>query len=473
MSCSLGDGTIMKQKINLGLAGIALIAVLVTAIGVMAVYYNLFQNQVREYLCAEAKLLSQSRQFHMPRPLPETVKAAKSGASPVKASLPFPDQEAFFKALRTENLRITWVAADGQVLGDNHADINQMDNHLNRPEVLAALHNGFGESVRNSFTLGTDTFNYALRLEDSTVLRVSTEARTITSVFFEALPMILLIITVVLAICLIISRLLTYQLIHPIEAMAEHLDDNILPPIYRELIPFSNKIRSQHERILAAAKSRQDFTANVSHELKTPLTAISGYAELIENRMVDVEQDAYMAKQIHHNAQRLLSLINKIIQLSELDHPEQPPQFVPFDIHKLVLECCESLQINALQKKISLSCTGSSTVFSAAPELIRELVINLVQNAIFYTNYGGWVKVSVEVRDRHPVLVVQDNGIGIPKDQQDCVFERFYRVDKSRSRETGGTGLGLSLVKHIAEIHDARITLESEPGQGTTVTVLF
>ncbi len=462
----------MKQKINLRLAGIALIAVLATAIGVMAVYYNLFQSQVREYLCADAKMLSQSHLFQMPKPLPIAVKSTSNRASPAMFSS-LSNREVFFKTLRTENLRITWIDAKGQVLGDNYADIGQMDNHINRPEVQAALRTGSGESVRNSFTLGTDTFNYALRLDDGTILRVSTEARTITSVFLEALPIILLIMVGVLVICLLLSHLLTYQLIRPIDAMAEHLDDNMVLPIYGELVPFANKIRSQHERILAAAKSRQDFTANVSHELKTPLTAISGYAELIENRMVDVEQDAYMAKQIHHNAKRLLLLINKIIQLSELDHLEQPHQFVSFDIYQLVSECCESLQMNAMQKGIDLSCSGSGMVFSADPELIRELITNLVQNAILYTDNGGWVKVRVEVEDGHPVLIVQDNGIGIPKDQQERVFERFYRVDKSRSRETGGTGLGLSLVKHIAEIHDAKITLDSEPGQGTTFTVTF
>lgn len=161
-----------------------------------------------------------------------------------------------------------------------------------------------------------NAFYYALLLEDGTVLRVSTTARCISSVFLVVLPMIVCLAALILLVCILIGRTLTLQLIRPINDMAEHLDDPTFPAAYKELAPFADKIRSQHVDILSAAKARQDFTANVSHELKTPLTAISGYSELIENHMVTAEAEERIAQQIRHNANRLLALINDIIRLS-------------------------------------------------------------------------------------------------------------------------------------------------------------
>ena len=255
--------------------------------------------------------------------------------------------------------------------------------------------------------------------------------------------------------------------------MAEQLDDRMAVPAYRELEPFADKIRSQHEKVLEAAKSRQDFTANISHELKTPLTAISGYAELIENRMIEEEQEIHIAKQIRHNSDRLLSLINDIIQLSELDHGEIPRKFEQVNLYKLAEDTCKALRVNAQQRNVTLTCIGTDTVQSGDRELLKELLENLIQNAIRYNQDGGWVRVKVFSENQHAVLTVADNGIGIPREQQERVFERFYRVDKSRSRETGGTGLGLAIVKHIAELHDAEIQMKSEPGKGTAITICF
>ena len=270
-----------------------------------------------------------------------------------------------------------------------------------------------------------------------------------------------------------IGHLLTVQLISPINTMAEHLDDPMTIPVYRELDPFAAKIRSQHEKILEAAKSRQDFTANISHELKTPLTAISGYAELLENHMVEGEQEVHVARQIRQNSDRLLSLINDIIRLSELDHRELPRKFDSVNLYKLAEDVCKTLRVSAQRRNITLTCIGTDTMQSADRELIKELFENLIQNSVRYNHDGGWVRVKVSSENQHAVLTVMDNGIGIPYEQQERVFERFHRVDKSRSRETGGTGLGLTIVKHIAEIHNAKIHMESELGKGTTVTICF
>ena len=356
--------------------------------------------------------------------------------------------------LPINNLRVTWIDSDGVVLFDNDNDINVMPNHKDRPEIQDAFHTGHGQCVRNSDTMDMNTFYYALKQKDGTVIRVSCDASSLLSVFGNVFPAVTGILAVIIVVCIVLSQLLTRTLIEPIERMAK-------------------KIRTQHENILAAARSRQDFTANVSHELKTPLTAISGYAELIENEMVSHEQGIHFAHEIKRNSERLLSLINDIIRLSELDHSEMPRQYENFDLYEFVKDCAESLQVNAQKQGIYFSYRGSACMIRGNKDMIRELIDNLVQNAIRYNKEGGHVEVFAGMVDGKPRLEVTDDGIGIPKDQQDRVFERFYRVDKSRSKETGGTGLGLAIVKHIVELHDARIYLDSEINKGTVIRIEF
>ena len=211
----------------------------------------------------------------------------------------------------------------------------------------------------------------------------------------------------------------------------------------------------------------------MSHELKTPLTAISGYAELIENRMVDQDQQIHFAGEIRKNAARLLSLINDILQLSELDDADRPRQVQSVELFALAREVCQAMLVQAESRRIRLQCFGREAWVTGDREMLKELMENLIQNAIRYNREGGFVQVTVKESAGKAVLMVEDNGIGIPKDAQDRVFERFYRVDKSRSRETGGTGLGLAIVKHIAMLHDADITLDSDLGRGTKITVTF
>ena len=199
---------------------------------------------------------------------------------------------------------------------------------------------------------------------------------------------------------------------------------------------------------------------------------MSCYAELLEGDMVGEEQKKHFYQEIKKNAHRLLALINDIIRLSELDRSEKEPSFEQVNLYETVQECMEPLSLNAGQRNISLYFEGEPCTIRGNKDMIRELTENLVQNAIRYNNQGGRVSVTVTRKDR-PMLIVKDNGIGIPASEQKRIFERFYRVDKSRSKATGGTGLGLAIVKHIVEIHDARIELDSAPGVGTTVTVMF
>ena len=448
----------MKRKINLSLAFIALIAVVSAAIGLTFVYHGLSRERIRSDLASSAEVLSDTG-------LLQEVYAASSGGKNI-------DQERLSR-LQNTSARITWINTDGSILFDNSPDANMSENHFDRPEVQEALKDGSGVITRNSSTMHSDIMYYALKLEDGTILRISTQARTLTNIFLTAAPIILITLAAILAVCLLLSQFLTSSILHPIERMAENLDDPIGPPVYSELKPFADKIRTQHENILAAARSRQDFTANVSHELKTPLTAISGYAELIENHMVDGKEEEHAVQEIRRNSDRLLSLINDILALSELDQADVSLQLTETDLYELAGECCETMKVAADEKQISLLREGSSTVVTADRNQMHELISNLLQNAIRYNNEGGKVTVSTGTENGRAFLCVEDNGIGIPEDQQDRIFERFYRVDKSRSRETGGTGLGLAIVKHIAELHDAEIHLESAPGKGTKVTVLF
>lgn len=439
----------MKQKINVRLIGIAVLAVLATLICMTCVYYSLFQKQVRKDLKIQAQVLGEAEAFD-------------DVSTPAKSF-----------DIAKEDLRITWIDTDGTVLYDNDANANLLENHADRPEVKSAFLTGEGECVRNSNTMNMTTFYYALLLDNGTVLRVATQARSIWSVFLTAAPMIAAILVLIIVVCVFLAHLLTRQLLQPIEIMAENMEDTSKTPAYKELVPFVNTIRAQHENILMAAKVRQDFTANVSHELKTPLTAISGYAELIENHMVDPEQETRFAQEIQQNANRLLSLINDIIRLSELDNSENLIHYEQVDLDMIAQESVNNLLVNAEKRGVKLYYEGEPCELRADRGMLLELVDNLTANAIRYNNEGGEVHVTVTHKHARPVLLVSDNGIGIPKDQQERIFERFYRVDKSRSKETGGTGLGLAIVKHIVELHDAQITVESEPGKGTTMKVTF
>ncbi|MBQ4045112.1 MAG: two-component sensor histidine kinase, partial [Lachnospiraceae bacterium] len=358
----------MKQKINLRLILIALVAIFSATIGVTWVYYGIFQTQVKKDLAIYTRLLADTGVFQ----------EAYAGVEDVNAYV----ENSALRELRRDNPRITWISSDGTVLYDNGADVSGLPNHLDRPEIQEAVRTGAGEIVRHSDTFNLNTFYCALRLEDGTILRASTEASSITSVFFQALPVIAVLSAIFLVVCALLGYFLTVQLLKPLNVMAEQVDGSMEIPVYRELQPFADKIRSQHENILEAASVRQDFTANVSHELKTPLTAISGYAELLENRMVEGDQVVHVAEQIHHNSDRLLSLINDSIRLSELDHKELPRKFTEVDLKEAAEECCSNLLVSAEKRRVTLTCQCESAVVSADRDLIKELIENLVQNAI-------------------------------------------------------------------------------------------
>ena len=222
-----------------------------------------------------------------------------------------------------------------------------------------------------------------------------------------------------------------------------------------------------------AEMRRREFSANVSHELKTPLTSINGFAEIIRDGLARPEDVKDFAGRICNEAKRLIALIADIMELSRLDEQKELGDRERVGLRAVAEDVVSRLETPARDKDIRLSLVGPECAVSGYSLLLGEMVYNLVDNAIKYTSSGGHVEVRTAVKDGKAVLSVTDDGIGIPKEHQSRVFERFYRVDKSHSRATGGTGLGLSIVKHGAAIHDAQVELESVPGRGTCVRLIF
>ena len=225
--------------------------------------------------------------------------------------------------------------------------------------------------------------------------------------------------------------------------------------------------REQRERL------RREFSANVSHELKTPLTSISGFAELMKEGLVPPEKIPEFSGDIYKESLRLIGLVNDIIQLSRLDENSTQFQRAPVDLYDLCAQSIERLSPVAARQSVTLALTGEHAEIEGVEQLLKEMIYNLLDNAIKYNVPGGSVTASVRKSAGRTILSVADTGIGIPYAHQPRVFERFYRVDKSHSKEVGGTGLGLSIVRHAAQYHGARLELKSQPGKGTTITVTF
>lgn len=439
----------MKKKINLQLIAISGIAIFITFVLVMAVSYDFVKTQVFDDLNAYVYLLKNVMGQSQDKDLSQ------------------------IEAIANEHIRTTWIAKDGTVLYDSMADEKTMENHLDRPEISATIQYGESKMVRHSETMEKNTIYYAILLEDGSILRASKNVDSLFGVFRSMIPSLIGVIAIAFIVAVVTANLLTKSIIRPIENIAEHMDNLEHVDVYKELVPFVNTIKNQHEDILKSAMVRQEFTANVSHELKTPLTAISGYAELIENGMASEEDSRRFAAEIHRNAQRLLTQINDIIRLSQLDVSDEDEPFEEVNLYKLCQKSVEMLKVNAAKHDTSIFFEGVPCLVMGNKDMIEEIVYNLCDNAIRYNNKNGIVEVFVKPVEDKVVLTVRDTGIGIGKEHQERIFERYYRVDKSRSKSTGGTGLGLAIVKHIVAKHNASMQLTSEKGKGTTIEIMF
>ena len=430
----------MKKKINARFIQIGILSIVVTSLVMTAAFYAQVKRQVFSDLHIMAEILIEEDSIEN----------------------------------QVDNLRITVINKDGSVAYDSDVDASKLSSHLDRPEVQEALKKGTGEDERRSDTLSESVFYYALKMDNGQILRVGKEARSVFSILLSTLPVSIGIGILLVLICMVLAHYLTKSMVKPIDKMAADLDHINEAEVYPELVPFARKIRAQHEEILSAANTRQEFTANVTHELKTPLAAISGYAELMEAGMANEGDIKRFSGEIRKSAARLLTLINDIIKLSQLDSGNAGEVLEPVNIAEIAEDSVEMLSLGASKNQVTISYEGVKEAdVKIGKELAQELVFNLIANAVRYNKKGGKVFVKVFKDDTHILFSVEDTGIGIPKEHQERIFERFYRVDKSRSKELGGTGLGLAIVKHICSLTGGDLVLKSEVGKGTKISVTW
>ena len=382
----------------------------------------------------------------------------------------------YLKQLAPEEHRITWISADGKVLYDTAKDETGMENHMDREEVKEAFESGYGESSRMSSTMTQRLFYSAKKLNDGTVIRVSDARYSIWLLLFGILQPLLLVSVFAILISLLLAHRLSKRIVEPINQL--DLDHPMETTEYPEIFPLQKRLAKQQEQIARdkeklenASLIRRDFTANVSHELKTPIQTISGYAELMQNGMVEAEDLPRVADRIYSESRRMSQLVEDILELSHLESGLEAPAREAVDVYTVAQNAVESLAIQAEQKGVTLELTGEQTEIIGVPEQIYTIIYNLCDNAIRYNRPGGSVSVRVGSEDVNAVIEVADTGIGIPKEDYGRIFERFYQVDKSHSREVGGTGLGLSIVKHAVGTHGGSIRVESVENAGSTFTV--
>ena len=391
----------------------------------------------------------------------------------------------YFDGLDIRKYRVTWIDRDGAVLYDSASDSAGMEDHTDRPEVRQALDSGYGQSMRLSATLTERMLYSARRLADGSVLRLALAESSVLAMLLGVGQGFAVVLVVILALSAFLARRLTGRIVEPLNAidLDAPMENNAYPelePLLRRMDAQQQRLRAQKARLeLDAAEKaeaeamRRQFTANVSHELKTPLQTISGYAELLQNGMVRQEDIRPAAGKIYDEAQLMIKLVADIISLSHLDEGAKDMPFEQTDLYAVAAGAVDGLTAEADRAGVCLSLDGEHVALRGIPSLLHSIVFNLCENGIKYNRRGGHVAVSVAGEDGWGVLTVRDDGIGIPIEQQEHIFERFYRGDKSRSRQIAGTGLGLSIVKHAAMIHGAQIDLDSSPGQGTRVTIRF
>lgn len=355
--------------------------------------------------------------------------------------------EQFSKA--APGKRFTAVAADGTVVADTATDPAGMEDHANRPEIAQALETGQGEAIRASDTVGVQMLYEARRFTDGMVIRVAMPLSAVTTMVWRSVAVFLLACAVALVLAFLLSRKLAGKTAKPVEQAQE------------AIAQVDEKLQT----------SRSEFTANVTHELKTPLTSIKGFTDMILSGIVkDPEDQRRFLSMIGMEADRLIRLINDVLKLSELESVAISQPNETAEILATANDVADLLRPTA--GDVTITVTGSEQWASISPNRLRDLIINLVSNAVKYNVPGGSVTVTAEQAEEGMVrLRVKDTGIGIPEEDQPRVFERFYRVDKGRSKKAGGTGLGLAIVKHTTALYGGKIDLKSKPGVGTEITI--
>ena len=386
------------------------------------------------------------------------------------------DDISYLESIEDSSLRVTLIDLEGNVIFDNQLNESEMENHASREEFKEAKENGYGISKRYSSSL-LKTFYYVAYKLDNNIIRVSKVAdSTLYILFINLWP--LYIVAIVLIICsILLGFLLSKKIVDPINNInLEHpLENNK----YKEIEPLlirieaqKNELMKENEEVLNASKVRQEFTSNVSHELKTPLHVISGYAELIKEGIVKDSDVKEFGEKIYSEASRMSKLVEDIMKISKLES-DKTIEKTQLKLKNIVVAIVDSLMIEADKKNVKFKLSLNDCSISGNYDSIYSLIFNLVDNAIKYNKTNGKITIKLQEVSNNVVLSVKDTGIGIPKEDLDRIFERFYRVDKSRSKDSGGTGLGLAIVKHSLIVNNATIKVESELKKGSTFTVTF
>jgi len=393
------------------------------------------------------------------------------------------------------SLRITVIDEHGNVLADSEKDPSQMANHKDRPEVITAMETGFGQSTRPSETLGYNMKYVAVSAKDGNRIlgivrfalplsEVQLQIRFIYRVvLFGALAAVLIALTA----AYFISRSIT----SPIALMKETAQRiakgdfskkvriksrDELGELAESLNTMADELQQKMENLRRMDRVRTDFVANVTHELKTPLTLIKGYIETLEDKAInDKEKARKFVSIIKEHTNRLENIISDLLTLSELELSRDSITKIEFDLKALIDDVVLGFghALAAKKQNLSVNSKGSVLKIKADPNKIEQVLVNLIDNAIKYTSQAGEIVVSLLEQQDQFTVTIEDNGIGIPSEHLDRVFERFYRVDKARSRQLGGTGLGLSIAKHIVLAHKGKINIESQTNTGTTISVIL
>ena len=398
---------------------------------------------------------------------------------------------------QTENLedftqrdesRLTLIRGDGTVAADSDAEAGEMDNHLQREEVRQALETGEGYTTRFSETLGQDMLYAACRSRHSDmILRLAVPYYGMQEFLPVLFPAVIVSFLAALGISVIFSRRFAYSVTKPLQDISKemlkvrgdygelHFDRYKYPEINviaDTTMKMSRNVKDYLNRIEKEKQIRQEFFSNASHELKTPITSIQGYAELLESGMiVDEEMKADFARRIKKEAENMTGLINDILMISRLEAKDAEVVFSQVRISVLLDDILDSLKPLAAQSQVFIHSDCQPISIEANPQQMKELLNNLITNAVKYNRPGGQVWIQIREKGDAMLIRVRDNGMGIPEDSLDRIFERFYRVDKGRSRKQGGTGLGLSIVKHIVSFYQGIIRVSSELDKGSEFVV--
>lgn len=404
--------------------------------------------------------------------------------------------------------RITLIHNDGTVFFDNQVDFKNLENHSLRQEFIQAKEKGSAKISRYSSTMTDKTLYFAKLLSTGDILRISCNQHSVLVLLLGMSQALFIMLICALIISGIFATWISQKIVNPLNKI--DLENPEKSPVYDELKPFTKRIAEENFEKSQREELRKQFTANVSHELKTPLTSISGFAEILKTGETDKKTTMDFASTIYDESQRMINLVNDIIKLSKLDEKSISLQKETLNLFEIANEAANVLKSSAKSKNIKISIYSENNLVSDFGEnsslnnknqnekesgaelknlnllknqaiimgvraVIYEMIYNLIDNAIKYNKQNGNVDIIIknEKFSRKVIFTVKDTGIGISKNEQERIFERFYRIDKSRSKEIGGTGLGLSIVKHAAKYHNAKINLESQEGTGSKFSVEF